>query len=104
MTQLLFEGSEIKGQPGSLHIDFNSKRFMQKSDVSGSGSSLLATSSLLDRKRVVAVRRFTPATAETLTRNTMRAGARAWHKARLPSIKGYTKRYTKLGENFNLLF
>ena len=40
-----------------------------------------------------------PSTAETHTRDTMRAGARACHKARLPSIKGYIKRYTCLGVN-----
>ena len=34
-NEILFEGSEIEGQTGSLHIDFNSKRFTQKSDVNG---------------------------------------------------------------------
>ena len=34
-TEILFEGSEIEGQIGSLHIDCKSKRFTQKSDVNG---------------------------------------------------------------------
>jgi len=34
-TEILFEGSEIEGQTGSLHIDCKSKRFTQKSDVNG---------------------------------------------------------------------
>ena len=34
-NEILFEGSEIAGQIGSLHIDFKSKRFSQKSDVYG---------------------------------------------------------------------
>ena len=33
--EILFEGSEIEGQTGSLHIDCNSKRFTQRSDVNG---------------------------------------------------------------------
>ena len=32
-TEILFDGSEIAGQIGSLHIDCKSKRFSQKSDV-----------------------------------------------------------------------
>ena len=34
-NEILFEGSEIEGQTGSLHIDCKSKRFTQKSDVNG---------------------------------------------------------------------
>ena len=34
-TEILFEGSEIEGQTGSLHINCKSKRFTQKSDVNG---------------------------------------------------------------------
>ena len=34
-TEILFEGSEIAGQTGSLHIDCKSKSFTQKSDVNG---------------------------------------------------------------------
>ena len=34
-TEILFEGSEIEGQTGSLHIDCKSKSFTQKSDVNG---------------------------------------------------------------------
>lgn len=34
-TEILFEGSEIEGQTGSLHIDFMSNRFTQNSDVNG---------------------------------------------------------------------
>ena len=34
-TEILFEGSEIEGQTGSLHIDCISKDFTQKSDVNG---------------------------------------------------------------------
>ena len=34
-TEILFKGSEIEGQTGSLHIDCKSKRFTQKSDVNG---------------------------------------------------------------------
>lgn len=34
-TEILFEGSEINGQTGSLYIDRKSKRFTQKSDVNG---------------------------------------------------------------------
>ena len=34
-TEILFEGSEIKGQTGWLHIDCASKCFTQKSDVNG---------------------------------------------------------------------
>ena len=34
-TEILFEGSEIEGQTGSLHIDFMSNRFTQRSDVNG---------------------------------------------------------------------
>ena len=34
-TEILFEGSEIEGQTGSLHIDCKSKCFTQKSDVNG---------------------------------------------------------------------
>ena len=33
--EILFDGSEIEGQTGSLHIDCKSKRFTQKSDVNG---------------------------------------------------------------------
>ena len=34
-NEILFEGSEIEGQTGSLCIDCKSKCFMQKSDVNG---------------------------------------------------------------------
>ena len=34
-NEILFAGSEIAGQTGSLHIDCKSKRFSQKSDVNG---------------------------------------------------------------------
>ena len=34
-TEILFEGSEIEGKIGSLHIDCKSKRVTQKSDVNG---------------------------------------------------------------------
>ena len=34
-NEILFEGSEIEGQTGWLHIDCKSKRFTQKSDVNG---------------------------------------------------------------------
>ena len=34
-TEILFEGSEIAGQTGSLHIDCVSKCFTQKSDLNG---------------------------------------------------------------------
>jgi hypothetical protein len=34
-TEILFEGSEIEGQTGWLHIDCASKCFTQKSDVNG---------------------------------------------------------------------
>ena len=34
-TEILFKGSQIAGQTGSLHIDCKSKRFTQKSDVNG---------------------------------------------------------------------
>ena len=34
-NEILFEGSEIAGQTGSLHINCKSKRFKQKSDVNG---------------------------------------------------------------------
>ena len=34
-NEILFEGSEIAGQTGSLHISCKSKRFTQKSDVNG---------------------------------------------------------------------
>ena len=34
-NEILFEGSEIAGQTGSLHINCKSKRFTQKSDVNG---------------------------------------------------------------------
>jgi hypothetical protein len=34
-AEILFAGSEIEGQTGSLHIDCKSKRFTQKSDVNG---------------------------------------------------------------------
>ena len=34
-TEILFEGSEIEGQTGWLHIDCKSKSFTQKSDVNG---------------------------------------------------------------------
>ena len=34
-NEIVFEGSEIEGQTGSLHIDCKSKRFTQKSDVNG---------------------------------------------------------------------
>ena len=34
-NEILFEGSEIAGQTGSLHIDCKSKSFTQKSDVNG---------------------------------------------------------------------
>ena len=35
VAEIMFEGSEIEGQTGSLHIDCKSKRFTQKSDVNG---------------------------------------------------------------------
>ena len=34
-SAIYFEGSEIEGQTGSLHIDCKSKSFTQKSDVNG---------------------------------------------------------------------
>ena len=34
-NEILFEGSEIAGQTGSLHIDCKSKHFTQKSDLNG---------------------------------------------------------------------
>ena len=34
-NEILFEGSEMAGQTGSLHIDCKSKRFTQMSDVNG---------------------------------------------------------------------
>ena len=34
-NEIVFEGSEIAGQTGSLHIDCKSKSFTQKSDVNG---------------------------------------------------------------------
>ena len=34
-NEIFFEGSEIEGQTGSLHIDRKFKRFTQKSDVNG---------------------------------------------------------------------
>ena len=34
-AEILFKGSQIAGQTGSLHIDCKSKRFTQKRDVNG---------------------------------------------------------------------
>jgi hypothetical protein len=34
-TEILFEGSAIEGQTGSLHLDCKSRCFTQKSDVNG---------------------------------------------------------------------
>ena len=33
--EIIFEGSEIDGQTGSLHIDRMARRFTQRSDVNG---------------------------------------------------------------------
>ena len=42
-TEILFAGSEIKGQNGSLHIDCVSKCFTQKSNVNGEWLELTGT-------------------------------------------------------------
>ena len=42
-TEILFEGSEIEGQEGSLHIDCLSKCFTQKSNVKGEWLELTGT-------------------------------------------------------------
>ena len=42
-TEILFEGSEIKGQTGSLVIDRNQSTFIQKSDVNGEWLTLRGT-------------------------------------------------------------
>lgn len=42
-TEILFAGSEIKGQNGSLHIDCVSKCFTQKSNVNGKWLELTGT-------------------------------------------------------------
>ena len=34
-STIIFEGSEIEGQTGSLHIDRMARRFTQRSDVNG---------------------------------------------------------------------
>ena len=34
-NEIIFEGSEIEGQTGSLHIDRMARRFTQRSDVNG---------------------------------------------------------------------
>ena len=42
-TEILFKGSEIEGQKGSLHIDCLSQWFTQKSNVNGEWLELTGT-------------------------------------------------------------
>ena len=45
-STIMFEGSEIKGQTGSLLIDRNKSTFIQKSDVNGEWLTLKGTCSV----------------------------------------------------------
>ena len=45
-STIIFEGSEIKGQTGSLLIDRNKSTFIQKSDVNGEWLTLKGTCSV----------------------------------------------------------